>query len=429
MGNDPDQLDLFYRFGIALVIGFLIGLQREYAYGQEKQQDEDEELFAGARTFALLGLVGCAAALAAQELGEALAFVAVLGLAGVIIVIAYYASVRNGQLGITTEIAALVTMLAGALCYWDYLGLAAAVAVVTTTLLTLKLQTRQISRNITREDVFATLKFAVITLIVLPILPREGYGPPPFDVLVPYNIWLMVVFISGISFLGYVLIKIIGTERGVGLTGILGGLASSTAVTLSFAQRSRDAPALAKPFALAILLAWTIMFARVIVEVAALNRPLLARLWLPMAAAGVAGLAYCGYLYFAQRSGTDEQQDDFANPFQLKPALTFGALYALILVAANAARMYFGETGVYVSSVLSGLADVDAITLSMAELSQNPEELDLTTATRAIVLAAASNTIVKGGIVLSTGSAALRKAILPGLVLTLATALGVAFLL
>ena len=391
MGNDPAQLDLFYRFGVALVIGFLIGLQREYAYGQEKQQDEDEELFAGARTFALLGLVGCAAALAAQELGEALAFVAVLGLAGVVIVIAYYASVRNGQLGITTEVAALVTMLAGALCYWDYLGLAAAVAVATTTLLALKLQTRQLSRNITREDVFATLKFAVITLIVLPILPREGYGPPPFDVLVPYNVWLMVVFISGISFLGYVLIKIIGTERGVGLTGILGGLASSTAVTLSFAQRSRDASTLAKLFALAILLAWTIMFARVIVEVAALNRPLLARLWLPMAV-GAAGLAYCGYLYFAQRSGTDEQQDDFANPFQLKPALTFGALYALILVAANATRMYFGETGVYVSSILSGLADVDAITLSMAELSQNPEELDLRTATRAIVLAAASHT-------------------------------------
>lgn len=427
MENAPAQLDLFYRFGVALVIGFLIGLQREYAYGQEKQQDE-EELFAGARTFALLGLVGCAAALAAQELGEALAFVAVLGLAGVIIAMAYYAGIRNGQFGITTEVAALVAMLAGALCYWGYLGLAAAVAVATTTLLTLKLQTRQLSRTITREDVFATLKFAVITLIILPILPREGYGPPPFDVLVPYNVWLMVVFISGISFLGYVLIKLVGTRRGVGLTGVLGGLASSTAVTLSFAQRSRDAPALAKPFALAILLAWTIMFARVIVEVAALNRPLLAHLWLPMVAGGAAGLAYCAYLHLAQRSGTDEQEGDFANPFRLGPALAFGALYALILVSANAAQMYFGETGVYASSLLSGLANVDAITLSLAELSQSPEELDLRTAARAIVLATASNTVVKGGIVLGAGSAALRKAIVPGMLVTLA-ALGVAFLL
>ena len=139
----------------------------------------------------------------------------------------------------TTEVAAVITLTAGALCFWGELELAAALGVSTTVLLALKLQTRTLVRNITPGDVYATLTFAVIALVILPVLPRTGYGPPPFDVLVPHKIWLMVIFISGISFLGYLLIKIVGARRGVGLTGLLGGLASSTAVTLSFAQRSK----------------------------------------------------------------------------------------------------------------------------------------------------------------------------------------------
>src|SRR5690606_30734331 len=163
--------------------------------------------------------------------------------------LSYFLSGKNGHLGTTTEVAAVLTILAGALCYWNQLAFAAALAVSITVLLTLKLQTQSLVRNISREDVYAPLKSAVICLIILPVLPQEGYGPPPFDVLVPYKVWLMVVFISGISFLGYVLIKIVGAKRGVGLTGLLGGLASSTAVTLTFSQRSRDTEELAKPFA------------------------------------------------------------------------------------------------------------------------------------------------------------------------------------
>jgi uncharacterized membrane protein (DUF4010 family) len=225
------------------------------------------------------------------------------------------------------------------------------------------------------------------------------------------------------------LIKVVGARRGVGLTGLLGGLASSTAVTLSFAQRSRDVEGLAKPFALAILLAWSVMFARVMVEVAALNRPLLGIVWLPMTAAMLVSFAYCAYLYLSQNAEKQEEPDDFKNPFELGPALKFGLLYAVILLVANAAKLYFGNTGIYISSIASGLADVDAITLSMAELSQGGENLSLDTAAKASVLAAASNTLVKGGIVLSTGSKTLRKVILPGMVLTLATAIGVVFIL
>lgn len=420
------HVDLFYRFGAALLIGLMVGLQREFAHLRQK---EEEKAFGGVRTFALLSLLGCTAAFLADRAEAPLAFVVAVAVVGGMILTAYFVTARQGSIGMTTEVAAVITVLAGALCFWNEVALAAALGVAITVLLALKLQTQRLVRNITRADVYATLTFAVITLVILPVLPRQSYGPPPFDVLVPYKIWLMVVFISGISFLGYLLIKIVGARRGVGLTGLLGGLASSTAVTLSFAQRSRDTEGFARPFALAILLAWSVMFIRVMVEVAALNRALLRIVWIPLTAALVVCGAYCIYLYRAQATDKQEEHDTFKNPFELGPALSFGLLYAVILLAANAAQLYLGNTGVYLSSIASGVADVDAITLSMAELSREGQNLDLRTAARAIVLAAASNTLVKGGIVLSTGSAALRKVILPGLIATLATAIGVVFIL
>jgi uncharacterized membrane protein (DUF4010 family) len=419
-------VELFYRFGAALLIGLLVGLQREYAYLQQKQ---DEKSFGGTRTFALLGLLGCTAAFIAERMESAMVFVAIVAVIGGLIMISYVSTARKGSMGMTTEAAAVITMLIGAICFWGELSIAAALGVVLTVLLELKLQTRMLVRNITRADVYATLTFAVITLIILPVLPSHSYGPPPFDVLIPYKIWLMVVFISGISFLGYLLIKIVGARRGVGLTGLLGGLASSTAVTLSFAQRSRDVSGLERPFAIAILLAWSVMFVRVMVEVAVINQSLLRVVWLPMTAALVVSAAYCVYLYRMQSSGKQEEQDKFKNPFELGPALTFGLIYAVILLVANTARLYFGNTGIYLSSIASGLADVDAITLSLAELSRDADDLDLNTAARGIVLAAVSNTLVKGGIVLGMGSAMLRKVIMPGLLATLATAIGVVFIL
>jgi uncharacterized membrane protein (DUF4010 family) len=238
----------------------------------------------------------------------------------------------------------------------------------------------------------------------------------------------MVVLISGISFLGYVLVKVVGSQRGVGLTGLLGGLVSSTAVTLSFSQRSQKDVQLAKPFALAITIAWTVMFARVLVVVGALSLPLLQVVWLPITAAGLAGLAYGAYLYFAPHVDEEAEEVSVTNPFELGPAVTFGLLYGVILLVSRAAQLYFGDTGVYISSILSGLADVDAITLSMAELS-GQGALTLETAARAITFAAMSNTVVKGSIVLSSGSPSLRRAFLPGFLLMLVTGVSVAILL
>ncbi|MGC9469663.1 MAG: MgtC/SapB family protein [Anaerolineae bacterium] len=416
-------IDYFYRFGLALGIGLLIGVQREAVY------DEPEgKLFAGARTFALMSLAGFVFAVVSAEMSSALPFLAGLLTMGVLLALAYRADVAVGKPGMTTEMAAIVAYGTGGLCYAGSLPIAAALGVTAMALLSLKHQTRSLTHSITREDIYATVKFAVISVIVLPLLPNETLGPEPLNVLNPYNIWLMVVFISGISFLGYVLIKVAGARRGIGLTGLLGGIASSTAVTLSFAQRSRENDELARSFALAMLVAWAVMFVRVLVVVFTLA-PELARMMLPpMAASCGVGILYSGVLYFTQRSEENESVD-FENPFELGPAIRFGLIYAITLLVSRAAQVYFGNLGIYISSFASGLADVDAIALSMVDLTQRGSGLDLIVAARATVIAGMANTLFKGVFALTVGSKKLRRVLWPGLALMLVTGTAVAFLM
>ena len=417
-----DTADLALRYGIALLIGLLIGAEREFA-----RLREEVKSFAGVRTFPLIALLGCSAAHLA-EFGGAWTFGILAALIGLLIAISYAFDAREGRVGLTSETAAIVVFVCGALCYWDQLELAAILSVVTFGFLTLKPQLHGLAQRISSEDLYATLKFAIISLIVLPVLPNQTYGPPPFDAFNPYNTWLMVVFISGISFLGYVLIKVVGSRRGIGLTGLLGGLVSSTAVTLSLSERSQDHPGLARPFALAITLAWTVMFGRVVVEVAVLNQELLSALWLPLGAAMLAGLICCLFYYIIQH--TDESSDvQMANPFELGPAIKFGILYAVVLVIAKAAQFYFQDTGLFAAAVVAGVADVDAITLSMADLAGAEGGVAVTTAARAVVFAVLSNTLVKGGIALTIGPKTLRTALIPPLLIMLATAGAAAFLL
>ena len=418
----PQHIDVFYRFGVALVIGFLVGLQREHVSGVS-----DREIFAGVRTFSLISVLGCGAAMLADVSGSIWTLPVIAAMLGVLASVAYYINALDGEGGVTTEISTLLTFVVGALCYWEHIALSVALGVVMTVLLSVKPETHRFARLLTREDIYATLKFAVVSVIVLPVLPNQSYGPPPFDVLNPYNIWLMVVFISGISFLGFVLMKVVGARRGIGLTGVLGGIASSTAVTLSFAQRSNKNEALAKPFSLAIVIAWAVMFVRVIVVVFTLE-PALGRLLLwPMLLCLAVGSAYAGYLYLIHP--TEEQHDmDFSNPFELGPAIKFGLVYAVVLLVSKAAQVYFGNTGVYISSLVSGLADVDAIALSMVDLVRAQSGgVSMAVASDAIMIAALANTLFKGGFALTTGSSELRRALLPGLLLILAA--GVAAIL
>jgi uncharacterized membrane protein (DUF4010 family) len=411
------QTALFYRFGVALFIGILVGLQREFTYDTEEKADK--LAFAGVRTFSLLALLGAAGAYASDLLDSPFVFLGVTLVFGSLITVAYFVTSSRGDVGMTTEVAAVLIFFAGALSYWNQVALAVALAVATTALLSFKLELHRLAERLSREDILATLKFAIITAIVLPVLPNQSYWDPPFDVLNPYKIWLMVVLISAIGFLGYVLYKVLGSRRGISLTGLLGGLVSSTATTLSFAQRSQKGAQLTKPFALAIVIAWTMMFGRVAVEVIAIHTPLLEEVWLPLLLTGGAALAFAGYLYLAPHDQGDEEDLVVTNPFELRPAVTFGLLYGLILLVARTAQLFFGDAGIYASSFVAGFADVDAITVSMAELSRSGN-LDMDVGGRAIILAVMANTLAKGGIVIAAGSGSLRRAILPGVLLILA---------
>lgn len=418
----PVEFGLVVRFGTALAIGFLIGLQREFAHGQGGR-----EITAGERTFSLISLGGCLAAMLADEFAAPVIFISFVIVVGAIVAIGYLSdSWRTERVGITTEVAVMISLMIGALCYYEHLALAAAVGITTTVILSIKLETDRFVRALTRQEVFAALQLAVITVIVLPLLPNQGIADPPFDVLNPFTAWLMVVFISGINFVSYIFVRVVGTRQGIGISGLLGGMVSSTAVTLGFSERSKREPEMARPFAEGIIAAWTIMFVRVIIAVAVLNSDLLRQVWMPISLAGLAGLAYAAFLYFQQHSN-EIGEIELGSPIDLGSAIRFGLLFVVILLVSRTAQLYWGDAGIYISSLVSGLADVDAITLSMSELSRSGA-LALETAGQAVVLAAMANTLAKGSIVLVGGSKELRKALLPGVGLILAAGIASAFI-
>jgi uncharacterized membrane protein (DUF4010 family) len=276
--------------------------------------------------------------------------------------------------------------------------------------LALKEWLHRLARRIEVADVEATLKFAIVSVIILPLVPDQNFGPPPLDVINPYKIWLMVVLISGLNFASYLLVKIVGAEHGIGLTGVLGGLVSSTAVTLGFSQRSRNEPSQIPALALGILVAWTVMFFRVVVLVAAVHRDLALQVGVAMAAFALPSLAICALLWRRQRSTETATVNAGANPFELGQAIRFGLLFGVITFAAKAAQVFLGDAGLYLAGAIAGMTDVDAIALSMAQLARgdlaSPES-----AARAIVLAVASNTLFKAGMVIFLGAPGLRRVI------------------
>jgi uncharacterized membrane protein (DUF4010 family) len=290
--------------------------------------------------------------------------------------------------------------------------------VVLTLFLSLKEVSQKLIANVQKEDIYATLKFAIITAIILPVLPDQTMGP--LDVLNPRQVWYMVVLIGGVSFAGYVLVKIFGSKKGLSLTGMMGGLVSSTAVTLSFSQKSRETPELGKTFASAIVLACTIMFPRIMILIAVVNQSLLAFMWPFLAILTVSGVLASMLLLFGKRKQTTSEVD-LKNPFELMSAIKFGLIFALIIFVSKAAEQYLGSSGVFLAAGLAGLTDVDAITLSMANLSKST--ITETTATISILIAVVVNTIVKASIAFSLGAAALRKYTLPSFGIVLVTGL------
>lgn len=419
-----EQSVLFFRFGVALGIGILVGLQREFA-----ATETEKEIPAGIRTFGLISLLGACSGLLSDILHSYWPILFTFFILGLFFAVNYYIEAsQQGRIGLTTKVASLITLFCGALAYWDYIPLSIAIGVSMTILLSIKIELHQFAHKITRSDIIATLKFAVISAIILPVLPNKVFGPFPFNIFNPQKLWLFVVFISGISFIGFILIKTLGSQRGIGLTGIFGGLASSTAVTISFTDRSKKNPELSSSFALAIMIAWTVMFIRVAAVVAVVNKSLLKFIWFPMLLSVIIGLLWCSLLFIKERRTENGHDVKFSNPFELGPALKFGLIFALILAFSKIAQVYLGDVGVYLSSFISGLADVDAITYSMSKMSvSQPHNVEIL-ASRAIIIAAVANTILKGSVVLISGANQLKKAMAPGFILMTVAALVTIFL-
>lgn len=415
---------LFARLGLALVLGFLIGLERE----------RDKPLiFAGMRTFALISLLGALLSFVSEFFaGYWLFIVGFLSVASFALV-SHIKGFESGHIGVTTEVAFLLAFLLGAMVYWDMLTLAAAVTVGVVLVLNFKPNLQEFVTHVDRQDIWAGLEFAIVSVIVLPILPDRTFGP--LDVLNPHEIWLMVVFIAGINLVGYILSQMYGATRSIGLTGVLGGMISSTAVTFEFARRSRDDEErkFARLFALAIVIASTGMFFRVLILAFVLNPSLGVALLLPMLIGAAVSALGVGYLWWRVYRRPSEEEEELPegrerrSPFALKPALQFGLIFAVVLLLSRAAQVTFGDAGVYLSSVIGGIAGMDAVTLSMAKLSGG--SLSEVVAVRAVTLGAAANMLFKGGIAVVLGEEPVRRFVLPLFAGTAVISLVAAFVL
>lgn len=396
----------WWQFGAALLIGALLGLEREFV-----QQKEGVFEFAGVRTFSLITLLGAVAAYMEQFWGPWTSLVVFCGL--VLLSIAGYWGglwITREAGGITTEVAALLAYLLGALVMKGHLDVAATIGVVTALVLAFKAELHGFIRRMSAEDIRITLQFALVSAVILPLLPNRTVDP--WGIINPFQIWMMVVLISGVGFVGYVLMKWLGPGRGSRWIGAIGGLVSSTAVTLSMAARSREAPVHSLYYAQSVLLAASIMLPRILFLVAVVNPKLVPGLMLPLGLMFIVGLIWV--LYFDRQLRGEVQKTDeslaIEHPLAMSTAIKFGLAFALVKIGVKVLEYWFGSSGVYLASTIAGLTDVDAITLSVAQLTTE-DDLVLRVAMMAILLAAVTNTLVKGVIARMSGSRKLGQAL------------------
>jgi uncharacterized membrane protein (DUF4010 family) len=398
------SLELSLNLATSLGIGLLIGAERAWT----AREQADTELVAGIRTFGLTGLFGGLAALSLAHFGVA-AWIAMFALLALLVIAGYLVEIRrSGDHGMTSEIALLLTFLLGSLALAESRLLAAACAIVVTLLLSLKARLHSALRQLSEAELSGALKLLFISVVLLPNLPNQGYGP--WQAFNPYATWWMVVLIAGIGFAAYIAIRLLGTHHGLLATALLGGMVSSTAMTLTLSRL--DAPKLRPALAAGLLATSALMFPRVLLEVGLVNAALLPSLLAPLLAAC---LVYAGgaWLYFRHSVQQPEASGEppLRNPFELGPALRFAALLVAILFLVEGARRWLGEVGVYLVALLSGLTDVDAITLSLANNAR--DGLSAEVAVRGIFLAVFSNSLVKAGLVAAIGGRELAVRTVP----------------
>lgn len=426
------------QFLTSLAIGLLIGLERE----------RNPSAKAGLRTFALVALFGTMSALLSAKLGTPWLLIAgLLAVAGMIIAAYLNGPGGHGRItdqerrsvdapalqpnnksasvslsdartnendpGTTTVIALLLCYALGAMTWYGLSELAVMLAIAVTALLYFKPELRGLSQRLTRSDLVAVLQFSVLTFIVLPILPDQSYGP--YNAFNPHQAWLMVVLISGISLAGYTALHVVGTRYGAPLLGFLGGIVSSTATTLLYARSSKKNPVMSHLAASVIVIASMVVLLRLLVISAVFAYGMLPAL-LPMLAGGfLFGLVVALYHWRKMDKASDLKIPDTANPAELRTAIGFGLLYVIVLLGAAWMEDLAGSRGLYVVALVSGLTDVDAITLSSLRLF-NLGQLSEHQTVVAIALAFISNIVFKFGMVAFIGGWHLARLIASGFV-------------
>lgn len=390
------DLIVLQQLAVSFGIGLVLGLERERTGSS----------IAGIRTFPFVSLFGTLCAMVGQTFGGWVVAAGLLALAAVL-VFANFVKLKSGEIdpGITTELAVLLLYIVGVIIVVGDSMLAAVVGGVMALLLHLKKPLHRFAAAVGEKDMRAIMQFVLISLIILPVLPNEKMGP--YGIWNPFKLWLMVVFIVGISLSGYVAYKLLGARTGTMLGGIVGGLISSTATTVSFARRTATQTALAPLASFVITIASCIALVRVLVEIAVVAPGSFPAIAPPLAAL----LALCGLIaagqYLSVRNTTAKMPEQ-KNPAEFQAALIFGGLYALVLLAVAVAQEYLGAAGLYAVAAVSGLTDMDAITLSSAQLAA-AGTLDAGTAWRAILIAALANFVFKFGVVASIASRDLTR--------------------
>jgi len=393
--NEFADAEQIIRLGIAIAIGLLIGVERGWKFREAKEG----ERIAGLRTHGLIGLLGCVAGLLSVYLGVSAFGFVFLGFT-VAVIIAYTIQWRSsGDISITSLVTMLLTFALGTLVALGHVNLAASIAVIMTMLLRFKDVLHGWLRKLGQHELHAALQLLLISVVLLPVLPDRGYGP--WLALNPYEIWWMVVLISSISFLGYFAMKIAGAEKGVVLTALAAGMASSTALTLHYSHLYQKQPQMKSLLAAGILIACATMFPRVVLISSLINSELFSDLILPMTVMTVLVMSSAAIIWHKNSDQLIGEFNHLINPLELKPAILFGVLLVFIILLGKTAVHYFGEEGILFLAFVSGIADVDPINLTLSRMSTT--ELSKEVVVLGIVIASSTNTLVKAGLAVFIG--------------------------
>lgn len=404
-------------FIISLAIGLIVGLEREF------DRLQGHSGIAGIRTFPIISVLGF---LIARLSDDFTPWLAITGLGGLFLFlgVSQLQKVRKEwTVGITTNIALIVTYILGIMVFKKLYQEAAAAAVILVTLLSLKTTFQSFIQNITSIELFAFIKFAIIALLILPLLPNEQYGPN--GLLNPFEIGMVVVIVSFLDFFGYFLVKFVGSRTGILLTAVLGGLISSTTVAWNYASKSKQNPSLSREYSAGIVIASAIMFPRIGLLAALFNPKVAIALVVPLALLTFVGLIPSFLLIRKNSKNTTQTEIEVGNPLNIQNALTFAVIYVLILYAVHYGNEFFGESGLYYSSIIAGLADTTAISIGMAKFGL--DEAYVTLSAMVILAGALSNTLVKMIISFTKGSKETSKYV--GIIFGLTIVIGIGYIL